>query len=205
MYKALLLSISAIMIGACSPALASDLQYDGTTMLLNTGKRISDDELALASSSQFISINELSKDFEEQDVSFVKKLDLSNNYLTDKSTETISAFVKNYLPSLEILDLSYNRFSEKAMKHFMPILLKENFQYLVMTGNDGASSMEGLKELVSSLATKFPQSSSSPQLINNYLTKVIWIPEAWLNDTSVKMLSPDLIKSHRQFFNLISH
>lgn len=185
--------------GNCMYQQNEEMDYSGPSLLIHHGKRLSN-----INTSNVITLDDLFNELEREDLSSVKKLDLSKNYITDPGIPTIVRFINKKLPNLEVLDLSLNRFSEKITGDFSQLLINNNFKYLDVVGTGGASSIEGIQTLLSELEKKTPFSRGTyehNQEISNYISKVIWLPEIWLDGENTQRNVPKAhIESHKNYY-----
>jgi len=185
--------------GNCMYQQDEELDYSGPSLLTHRGKRLSD-----IKTTNVITVDELFKELKKKDLSTVTKLDLSKNYITDGGVPTIVEFINKKLPSLKILDLSLNGITDNATKFFAPLLINDEFEYLDIVGNRGASSIDGIKNLMSELEQKTPFSRGTyehNQEISSYISKVIWLPEIWLDGENTKRNVPGThIDSHKRYY-----
>ncbi len=176
-----------------------ELDYSGPSMLTRRGARLTDAQ----ASSRTVTVDGLLQELEEEDLSGVARLDLSKNNITDNSIEKIVNFSLKSLPSLKVLNLSFNRLTEKGIKAFMPLLLQEDFEFLDIVGSGGAASSDGMKILVSSLEGMFPEVGEVERnkKILSCISKVIWVPKSWLESENTRRYVPtSCIKAHNNYY-----
>lgn len=138
-----------------------------------------------------------------------KYLDLSNNPLIFSSkskifepscAQSLVDLIKSNAPALEVLNLSLNRLPEESLISFVPLLAEKSFQYLDVTTNGGADSLEALNRLSTYLGLQgMPEAAQI-----NILRKIIWIPESYLSEDVVSRIPnvvPDTyLKSHKNYY-----
>lgn len=177
------------------------LDYSGPSLLMTRGQRVGN----MANMKNILTIEQIDEELKHSGVSEVAKIDLSKNYLDDNSIPKILGLVQNYLPNLEILDLSFNSITEEGLPYFIPLLLKSKFLYLDIVGNTGAASIDGIRNLVTAYNQQYPTLSSSyshNERISNFLSKVIWLPESWLDaQNTLRNVSQSQIGSHKEYYN----
>ena len=113
------------------------------------------------------------------------KLNLSNNYLDDACTETlISALFDETanMHHLAILDLTNNCITRKGLLTLAPLFIRNDFKWLVAPANDfGMNDVRYLYSDLETMAQRAPKESGVEwhQLLDNWLSKVIWVPESF--------------------------
>jgi hypothetical protein len=124
------------------------VDLSGPTMIGQTGHRIADDQFKTLKGAITLtpSLEDIKTTYQDSLTSIIK-LDLNSNFLANlDSAESVTQFALDNLPNLEILDLSFNRFSADAIINFTSLLLSDKFKYLCIVGNPGASA--GILDLV---------------------------------------------------------
>lgn len=176
------------------------LDYSGPSLLMTRGQRVGN----MANMPNILTVDQLEDELKEIESLKIAKIDLSKNYLDDNSVPKILRMVQNSLPNLEILDLSFNSISEEGLPQFIHLLLKRNFLYLNIVGNTGAASIDGIRNLVTAYNQQYPSLSGSyshSEQISNFLSKVIWLPESWLNaKNTLRNVSQSQIESHKEYY-----
>lgn len=176
-----------------------ELDYSGPAMLTRRGQRLTD----IQASQRTTTVDGLLEELEEEDLSGVTKLDLSKNNITDRSIEKIVNFSLKNLPSLKVLDLSFNKFAEESTIGLAPLLLQDDFEYLNIVGTGGAASTDGIKSLVSTLESMIPDSGGFERnkKVSNCISKVIWVPKSWLESENTRRYVPtSQIKAHNNYY-----
>lgn len=119
-------------------------------------------------------------------------LDLSSNYLSDDTMSDVLEVVK-LLPSLEIVDLSRNSLTINSWLHLEQLLRMPNLKYVSIVSNEFLASSDS-KDFFA-------------QLKAEYLLKLIWLPQPWLNGRGwIRNLGPhvglmiSVEKYHRTFY-----
>ncbi len=165
-------------------------------------KNIVDDSVANVSnksSQPLLGIGDVIDEILSGNPQGLKQLSLKGNHISDDGALLLSEKLYPRLGALEVLDLSDNRISEKAMETLVPLLSKNHFKYLNITGNYGAS-IDGIKRLT----LKLPRESID-HVVNN-LKKVIWIKEDSI-DTLVNalMLPLTYADAHRAYYQSLQN
>lgn len=99
----------------------------------------------------------------------------------------VANFAKSLPETLQVLDLSLNRFPDKLLTAIFPLLQRENFRFLDVRMNAGADSIEAIRKL-SSIC-------SEPVI----LRKIIWVQEGSLD--LVSFLPPTYKKAHEKYYS----
>lgn len=87
----------------------------------------------------------------------INLINLKNKPLCFASEDTIfdpakaETFIEALPSSVKILDLSLNRLPETTLPSFIPLLQREDFNWLDITTNSGADSMEGIRNLTTAM------------------------------------------------------
>jgi hypothetical protein len=134
---------------------------------------------------------------EYPDLSKVKLLDLSYNYIDDRAITSLKPFL-NKLNNLEVLDLSFNRgFTANGLKEFKDLLLKHSFKYLVIAGSS-ASTLEDIREV----ATFMSQTSGlTPDTLAKAVQKIIFLHEGWIPSFETQSRLPvEYINAHKNYY-----
>lgn len=196
-----ILSVAFPFEGNCMHQVDEELDYSGPSLLMRRGQRVTDLQTNLPNA---LTIGVLCGELQREDLSKVTRLNLSKNYIGDNGIPAIVNFVKNNMPNLKVLDLSFNRISENGIKPFAPLLINDEFKYLNIVGTGGASSIDGIRNLITELESNTPLSRGTyehNQEISSYISKVIWLPEGWLDGENTKKNVPQShIKSHKRYY-----
>ena len=120
----------------------------------------------------------------------------------DEGAKRVVILAVNHLPQLQSLDLSFNRLTETAMTHFIPLLEKDTFRYLAIVGNNEAATLNGIRALTTGIGKRSPLRGRSLENTAALLSKVIWIPQQWLEGLEKKASLPiTTINSHKAYYN----
>lgn len=126
------------------------------------------------------------------------RVNLQNKPLCLASEDTIfdptkvETFISALPDSVKILDLSLNRLPETALPSFIPLLQRETFDWLDITTNSGADSMEGIRNLTTAM------SGLSTDLKIKYLGKVIWVRKEHVGSVAERRILVEPFVSHHQ-------
>lgn len=130
-------------------------------------------------------------------------LDLSDNYLDDSCIETLLSTLSSEraIEHLVILDLTNNRITQKGLLMLAPLLIRDEFRWLVAPVND--FGIEGIRALFSDLETFANKKSEEvgmdrETLLDTWLSKVIWVPETF--DFDRLPLTPSSKEAHKQYY-----
>jgi hypothetical protein len=93
---------------------------------------------------------------------------------------------------IKVLDLSLNRLPEHALPSFLPLLNLGQFEFLDVTTNSGADSLDGMKVLNSEMEKEGVADRA------RIFEKIIWIPESWVEGAPI----PERYKiKHREYYS----
>lgn len=107
----------------------------------------------------------------------------------------VQPFISALPDSVKILDLSLNRLPETALPSFIPLLQKETFDWLDITTNSGADSMEGIRNLTAAM------SGLDNSLKIKYLGKVIWVRKEHLKTADERcILVQPFLSFHQRYY-----
>jgi len=87
-----------------------------------------------------------------------------------KKVEEFVSRILNYSKDLKVLDLSLNRLPEDSLICFLPLLRNTNFDFLNVTTNSGADTLDGMRALSSQISSL----SRTDQIA--IFKKIIWVP-----------------------------
>ena len=132
------------------------------------------------------------------------KLNLSNNYLSDACTERLLSERHNdtgNVHHLAILDLTNNRITRIGLVTLAPLLISNDFKWLVVSSND--FELDDIRSLYSDLrplAHKVQEESDVDQLLDNWISKVIWVPESFTEYIHRLPITLSSINSHLKYY-----
>ena len=130
-------------------------------------------------------------------------LNLSDNYLDDTCIETLLSTLSSEraIEHLVILDLTNNRITQKGLLMLAPLLIRDEFKWLVVPVNN--FDIEGIRALFSDLEIFAHKKSEEvgidrASLLDSWLSKVIWVPETF--DFDRLPLTPSSKEAHKQYY-----
>lgn len=181
-----------------------EVDFNGAAMVHSFGHRIADDRIAKKCPKHTTTVSWLCEELGDEDYKDVKFLNLSNNLIADEGVEKIADFFNSgHLPSLKELNLSGNRITEMGVMSFASLLKRKNFKYLIIYGNDGAASQEGIGNLVSKLMEDLIEDKDTEvkKSVKKYLAKIIWIPESLLSSAAKKgRICEYHMEAHKKYY-----
>ena len=112
---------------------------------------------------------------------------------SEKATEILGV-----LPdTVQILDLSLNRLPEDALPSFINLLRRTRFEWLDITTNSGADSLQGLRNLTTAMGEKGISVEDQREL----LKKIIWVNKSHLDYSIERGILPTIYgDTHRQYY-----
>ena len=140
----------------------------------------------------------------KQQFTQLEKLILSKNFIGNEGVETFCKFLKDedFLPELKEVDFSLNKIDEDGTSYFVPLLKRDKFKYLIIYGNNGAATENGIYNITTAL-TEDENSGTNSSSIEKYLDKVIWVYKTWINGAvNNKYISSSQAKAHKKYYNL---
>ena len=133
----------------------------------------------------------------------IKRLNLQNKPLLFANKKSIfnhkiaTTFIKSLPDTLEILDLSENRFPQETLTTFSELITRGSFHFLDVRINSGADTIEALHQLNQLL---LKGKLRDPAAI---LAKVIWVPRDHLDALKeVGLLKERYYKAHQAYDQL---
>lgn len=167
---------------------ASEINLDGGELYINYQKRIMDDSSATTDQEKPFSISNICKQIKKNyPLDDIKKINFRNNSISDQGAKIIAQFLLE-MPALKVVDLSNNTINGTGLLSFKPLLEREDFRYLVITGNPSANR-DDLTRL-----NAFLDNSTL-----NVFNKIVWIPENWVEKTELR-LSDSVREFHKDYY-----
>ena len=130
-------------------------------------------------------------------------LNFSDNYLDDSCIETLVSTLsgEKNIEHLTLLDLTNNRITEKGLLMLAPLLMQDEFKWLVAPTN--CFGIEGIRTLLTTLeilASKKSEELSVDKntLADKWLSKVIWLPGAF--DFDKLPLTSSSKEAHKAYY-----
>ena len=138
------------------------------------------------------------------------KLNLSNNYLDDACTEALLSALSDETANmhhLAALDLTNNRITRKGLLTLAPLFIRNDFEWLVVPAND--FEIDDIRSLFSDLETmaqKVREETGGEwqELLDHWLSKVIWVPETFIDYIDRLPIIPSSINSHLKYYKKLS-
>jgi hypothetical protein len=173
--------------------------YNGLNMVSQYGHRIVDKQIKGDDPHQtnLCSVSWLCRQLVGEDNEKISYLNLSNNNISNAGAQMLGAFLKKseILPNLQIIDLSFNKLKEDSLIYFSDLLLRDNFKYLVIYGNEGADSKQALQSVDKELSARLNAADGRSY---QHLRKIIWVPENSLNENNKDRYYNS--KSHKKYY-----
>ena len=212
-------------------SMQTELDYTGSQLIMTKGYRLFDskEDAIKEGKQEAYTVTELCEDLnnEAYNLKRVKKWNLKGNYIKDEGAKKIAKFATE-MTELKELNLSSNKISEDAIVNFIPLLLKEQFKYLNLARNKGAGSIDAIKKLAVKLSEKIESEDKDESAlidalkklklsekfgdnnediltskVNEYLSKVIWIPTNQINTPTITESIPKIfIKAHKRYYKM---
>lgn len=111
----------------------------------------------------------------------------------EKASDFVSSVLGHSGDCIKILDLSLNRLPEDSLEFFLPLLRLPQFEFIDVTVNSGADSLDAL----GILSEKMLPTEDKASLFE----KIIWINERWLDGTGPASRLPERYKAkHRAYY-----
>ena len=131
-------------------------------------------------------------------------LNISNNRLDDGCIETLLSLLSNEtMDHLAIIDLKKNYVTRRGLLMLAPILIRDYFKWLVATDNyfdlnDYGSFFSDLRTLSIREAVKMGRDWEA--LLNYWISKVIFVPESFIENIDLLPIAPSSKNSHRMYY-----
>ena len=134
------------------------------------------------------------------------KLNLSNNYLDDICIEALLSTLSDDRINehhLGILELTNNRITRRGLFILAPLLIREDFEWLVAPANDfGLNDFQSLSSDLRILTYKESEETGieSDELLDKWLSKIIWVPKSFIANIDRLPIRPSSKVSHRKYY-----
>lgn len=129
-------------------------------------------------------------------------LNLSDNLITDSEIKSIVDFCLS-LPNLKELNLSGNSLdgNDECIQELAKLLQKPGFEYLNIVSCGYISGIDSMHEFAKIIYNPSHSYFSEFNDDNNYLFKIIWLPETWLDEKETKRRVPYThLKIHKIYY-----
>ena len=104
---------------------------------------------------------------------------------------------------LVILDLTNNSITQDGLLMLAPLLMRDDFKWLVVPANDfGLDGIGSLHSGFKPLANKISYETDVDReaLLDDWLSKIIWVPESYTDVLDRLPLSSASKDAHRQYY-----
>ena len=138
--------------------------------------------------------------------SLTYSLNISDNYLDDYCIETLLPMLSNETANdhnLVILDLTNNSITQNGIFMLAPLLMRNDFKWLVAPANefglDGIGALQSdFRQLANKISCETDMDSNA--LFDDWISKVIWVPESFTDILDRLPLAPVSRDAHRQYY-----